>query len=154
MSSTQSNLQHLSVAASTSNGAVQVGQPCPQDEQRWPESRLLEQLRSGLLLTDQDWRALDETLARAPEQSRSWVLLQCCDLAPRGKVCLDTRLDALRRLAKSDSALLRANAYRALADMHRKDLRFEMRAKQVLAQGLETEAGIGRQRLIKLMRGC
>ena len=61
---------------------------------------------------------------------------------------------ALTRLTQSESVFLRGAAYRWLAGMHQKDLRFEMRAKRLLFLALENETGPALLRVTELLRRC
>lgn len=69
---------------------------------------------------------------------------------------LDTEIvfSALERLSQSESVFLRGAAYRWLAELHRRNLRFEMRAKRLLYRALEQETGPTLLRVTHLLRRC
>jgi hypothetical protein len=117
-------------------------------------SRLLNILRHGSTVDPGIFPKLAERLRIETDPSRLWCLLSCVDHAPRPRLFLEERFDALVRLTASDSVFLRAAAYEWLAGLHRQDLRFEMRAKQVLRRGLDREQGLAETRLRRLMRVC
>ncbi len=97
---------------------------------------------------------LARSLARETQPQRLWYLLRCMDHAPRGTVALETVFAALTRLAAADSVFLRAAAYERLAGLHRRNMRYEMRAKLAMRQGLARETGLAKQRLKALLRLC
>ncbi|MGD8809946.1 MAG: hypothetical protein PVG24_10095 [Gammaproteobacteria bacterium] len=97
---------------------------------------------------------LADRLSAEHSPERIVNLLRCADLAPKRAVGLDVIFDALTRLVRSESVFLRAEAYRRLAEMHRFDLRYEMRAKRELRQGLDRETGLALTRVKALLRRC
>ncbi len=136
-----------------------VAAPAPQARNAqakvaWPETRLLRELEGGRQLNGGEWAALERDIESEPNLERLWLLLRCSAHAPRIPGRLERRFAALKRLAQAGCVFLRAHAYQALAELHRYDLRFEMRAKAVLSQALKREQGIARKRLQHLMRGC
>lgn len=70
------------------------------------------------------------------------------------ELTLEERFEALKRLAEAESVFQRMAAYRWLAGMHRLNLRYEMRAKRVLKQGLDREEGLALERVQRLMKLC
>lgn len=70
------------------------------------------------------------------------------------ELTLEERFEALKRLAEAESVFQRMAAYRWLAGMHRLNLRYEMRAKKVLRQGLDREEGLALERVQRLMKLC
>jgi len=66
----------------------------------------------------------------------------------------DAAFPMLARLARSESPFARAFAYRHLARLHARDLRYETLAKRVLAQARQRERGVLRERLERLLRLC
>ncbi len=97
---------------------------------------------------------LENRLARSHSPIETFTLLRFAETLPPRSVDPEIEFQALDRLAESDSLFLRGAAYRWLAGLHRKDLRYEMRAMLVLKAGLVRETGLSRQRLIQLLRAC
>ncbi|MHA7815371.1 MAG: hypothetical protein ACX93N_02775 [Pseudohaliea sp.] len=67
---------------------------------------------------------------------------------------LEERFAALCQLARSPSVFQRLAAYRWLAGLYLLDLRYEQRAKRVIARALGREEGLARQRVKQLLRRC
>ncbi|MEQ8265400.1 hypothetical protein [Pseudohaliea sp.] len=67
---------------------------------------------------------------------------------------LEQRFVALCQLARASSVFQRLAAYRWLAGLHLLDLRYEQRAKRVIAGGLKLEEGLARVRVRELLRRC
>ena len=99
-------------------------------------------------------RDLETWLAEEKTPQLIWKLLRCLDEMPPRSVNLDVVLAALTRLVEANSVFLRAAAYRWLAGLHEQNLRYEMRAKNVLRRGLDRESGSARKRVEMLLRRC
>ncbi len=97
---------------------------------------------------------LENRLAHSRSPSEIFALLHFAEALPPRSVDLEIEFQALGRLIEADTVFLRGAAYRWLAGLHRKDLRFEMRAKLVLKTGLQRETGIARHRVTQLLRRC
>jgi hypothetical protein len=67
---------------------------------------------------------------------------------------LEQRFVALCQLARAPSVFQRLAAYRWLAGLYLLDLRYEQRAKRVIAGGLKLEEGLARVRVRELLRCC
>ena len=97
---------------------------------------------------------LENRLARSRSPSEIFALLRFTEALPPRSVDPEIEFLALGRLAEADCVFLRGAAYRWLAGLHSKDLRYEMRAKLVLKTGLDREAGTARRRVSQLLRLC
>jgi hypothetical protein len=67
---------------------------------------------------------------------------------------LEERFATLCRLAHAPSVFQRLAAYRWLAGLYLLDLRFEQRAKRVIAGALAREEGLARSRVKELLKRC
>ncbi|HBO11343.1 MAG TPA: hypothetical protein DD491_01025 [Halieaceae bacterium] len=67
---------------------------------------------------------------------------------------LEERFVALCQLARAPSVFQRLAAYRWLAGLYLIDLRYEQRAKRVIAGGLKREEGLARERVKHLLKRC
>ena len=67
---------------------------------------------------------------------------------------LEERFAALCRLAHAPSVFQRLAAYRWLAGLYLLDLRYEQRAKRVIAGALAREEGLARSRVKELLKRC
>jgi hypothetical protein len=67
---------------------------------------------------------------------------------------LEERYVALCQLARSPSVFQRLAAYRWLAGLFLLDLRYEQRAKRVIAGALAHEEGLARERVKQLLTRC
>ncbi len=119
-----------------------------------PDDYLLDALRETGAPGPEVINELTERLEAEEAPSRLWTLLRCVEHCPPRAVDLEIVFGALCRLARADEVLLRSAAYRWLAGLHQVDLRFEMRAKRVIREGLDRETGLALRRVEKLMRLC
>ncbi len=71
-----------------------------------------------------------------------------------GQLPLEARFVALCQLAQAPSVFQRLAAYRWLAGLHRLDLRYEQRAKRIIAAALGHEEGLARERVKQLLKRC
>jgi len=71
-----------------------------------------------------------------------------------GQLPLEARFVALCQLARAPSVFQRLAAYRWLAGLYLIDLRYEQRAKRVIAGGLKREEGLARERVKHLLKRC
>lgn len=71
-----------------------------------------------------------------------------------GQLPLEERFVALCQLARAPSVFQRLAAYRWLAGLYLLDLRYEQRAKRVIAAALGREEGLARQRVKQLLKRC
>lgn len=94
-----------------------------------------------------DLSALWQTAEHAPPQ-----LLELGDALER--LPLEERFAALCQLARAPSVFQRLAAYRWLAGLYLLDLRYEQRAKRVIAGALKREEGLARQRVKQLLKRC
>ncbi|KGE02974.1 hypothetical protein [Pseudohaliea rubra] len=67
---------------------------------------------------------------------------------------LEERFVALCQLAQAPSVFQRLAAYRWLAGLYLLDLRYEQRAKRIIAAARDREEGLARQRVEQLLRRC
>ena len=67
---------------------------------------------------------------------------------------LEARFAALCRLAQAPSVFQRLAAYRWLAGLYLLDLRYEQRAKRVIAAALGREEGLALARVRQLLKRC
>jgi hypothetical protein len=67
---------------------------------------------------------------------------------------LEQRFVALCQLARAPSVFQRLAAYRWLAGLYLVDLRYEQRAKRIIAAALGREEGLARQRVKQLLKRC
>jgi hypothetical protein len=67
---------------------------------------------------------------------------------------LEERFAALCQLAQAPSVFQRLAAYRWLAGLYLLDLRYEQRAKRVIAGALAREEGLALQRVKRLLKRC
>lgn len=124
----------------------------------WPsdagiEARLVRWLEDGHVDAN-EIDALMQRLAAEWVPIRIWYLLRCVDVAECIEADLEVVFEALTRLAASDSVFMRADAYRRLAELHRYNLRYEVRAKKEVAKGLKREHGLARKRVEWLLKRC
>ncbi|MEM1176065.1 MAG: hypothetical protein AAGI27_14740 [Pseudomonadota bacterium] len=99
-------------------------------------------------------QALQHRLTVETDDETTWTLLVEAERLPARSVDLEIVFKALRRLAKAESVFIRCAAYRWLASLHQKDLRFEMRAKRLLLQALHEETDVALKRVTDLLRRC
>ena len=69
-------------------------------------------------------------------------------------LALEERFAILCQLARAPSVFQRLAAYRWLAGLYLLDLRYEQRAKRVIAEGLKREEGLARERVKRLLKQC
>lgn len=119
-----------------------------------PEMALMARLRRGGNDDGIDTEWLTARLEEESEPTRLWELLSCVEHLPPRSVDLEPVFEALSRLAIADAPLLRCAAYRWLAGLHRINLRYGMRAKLVMRDGLDRETGLARRRLQHLLTLC
>jgi hypothetical protein len=119
-----------------------------------PCGRLLAALQRGADIDPGIFSQLARRLSRETEATRIWYALRCLELSPLPDTDLEIQFEAVKRLAQAESVFIRSAAYEWLAGLHRRSLRYEMRAKRVLREGLDREQGLARTRLRELMRAC
>ena len=119
-----------------------------------PYGRLLGLLQRGADIDPGIFSQLVRRLSRETEPTRIWYALRCLEMSPVPGTDLEIQFEALKRLVRADSVFIRSAAYEWLAGLHRKNLRYEIRAKRVLRKALDREQGLAAARLRELMRAC
>ena len=139
------------------NAAPEAARPArstPLPSADGPEAELLARLRSGEDVDDLDKDWLTARLVVESDPTRLWELLTCVEHLPPRSIDLEAVFNALGRLVEAEAPLLRVAAYRWLAGLHRINMRYEMRAKLVMRDGLDRETGLAHERLRQLLRRC
>ncbi len=115
---------------------------------------VLDALRNGATLPTAQFRQLARLLVQANDETIAWLLLNCLTFGPRECMPAEHLFRVLARLVQSASPFIRQAACQHLAQLHTLDLRFEARAKRVICQVMNDEAGVARDRLQALLRRC
>ncbi|MFN3163273.1 MAG: hypothetical protein ACE37N_07295 [Pseudohongiellaceae bacterium] len=149
------------ILTNESSSTQQTGPDPVADEARSPalwgdyeEAELLARLRSAGELDAESRALLEAGLADQKDAVRLWFLLSSLEHVPARSIATEMVFQALCRLIKSSSPVIRLSAYRWLAGLYRIDLRFENRAKLTLRDCRSHENGPMLKRLEYFLSTC
>ncbi len=149
------------ILTNESSSTQQTGPDPVADEARSPalwgdyeEAELLARLRSAGELDAESRALLEAGLADQKDAVRLWFLLSSLEHVPARSIATELVFQALCRLIKSSSPVIRLSAYRWLAGLYRIDLRFENRAKLTLRDCRSHENGPMLKRLEYFLSTC
>lgn len=120
----------------------------------YEEAELLARLRTAGELDAESRALLEAGLADQKDAVRLWFLLSSLEHVPARSIATDLVFQALCRLIKSSSPVIRLSAYRWLAGLYRIDLRFENRTKLTLRDCRSRENGPMLKRLEYFLSTC